>query len=329
MFIVPSDTSHYPFGILANKQVLPNRSNCSFNQFHPISRDLVHFKGQQEERLLSAAESGSLESLSKLLDEVNINLDWQDSRGNTALIQAAGNADKVRALLYKGADPTIASHFGNTALMKAAQVGNLTSAKLLVSALKSKHNNFTQVINKEYNTALHLAALKGHTDIAGYLVEEGFSPTQLNLDKETPITLAKENGHTETASTLKTLSLQYPRKPEADNQVKSLFRDVFNIEKTIHTKAYTSVPGSGSTVQDASLVTQSPTPILQKAPELSPYQTLLTTFMEGQSLFDCSPQIVQKIIQSPEVFEDFAFRLKDDMDQSEQMKSTDRKGAMP
>jgi hypothetical protein len=322
MFVVPSGSLHYPLPISANRPSTPNYASQYAHKVKSPHRDVVHFSGHQEEQLLAAAESGSLESFSKALAQEKLNLNWQDDRGNTALMQAVGNADKVKALLDKRADPTIASHFGNTALMKAAQVGNMASVKLLVVALKSKHNDFTQVLNKEYNTALHLAASRGHTDVAKYLVEEGFSPTQLNLDKDTPIALAKENEHPETASALKALALQHPGNPETDNHVKSLFRDVFSSEKT----RVTITPSSQNMEQQSSTQQLEET-LANHHPEwtdsaypLSEAATVLKLMRQGKPLTAYQGKYSLEDLLSPKSVMHVALALKTEAEKSEKRK---------
>lgn len=275
----------------------------------PSLKDTIHFQGCSEESMHVAAESGSFENFSRLVSQANVSINWQDNRGNTALLKAVHDPAKVRLLLEKGADPTIANHFGNTPLMKAAQVGNLTSTRLLIEALKAKNSDFTKVINKEYNTALHLAASRGHAEIVEYLVKQGFSPALLNLDKESPLTIAKDNGHSEVVAKLKALALSHPLK-EVDQPVHRLFSEVcLTHENQLTTAPTHQIPS----IVPQSIVLEAIAPVSSPEPELSPYQTLLNSFMQGGSLFQEDPTIVRQILKDSDLFEEFTSRLTDDM----------------
>jgi ankyrin repeat protein len=77
----------------------------------------------------------------------------------------AGNAERVKELLKKGADPN------------------------------------TQ--NKDGNTPLHWAAYKGHVNVVRLLLVHGADPTVKDKDGRTPLDLARVKGHRKVVSVIK------------------------------------------------------------------------------------------------------------------------------
>ena len=106
--------------------------------------------------------------------------------GTTPLMRAAraGDAPVMRALLAKGADPTLTTKDGNTALQLAAGIGyrdknTKGSESEALEALKLAIGLGLD-LNRENNrgeTALHGAAFRGADALVQYLVEQG---AQLN-----------------------------------------------------------------------------------------------------------------------------------------------------
>jgi cytochrome c len=94
---------------------------------------------------------------------------------NTPLSIASdkGDADGVKLLLEKGADARFAVD-GLTALHAAAESGCLKCVELLVAA-GADVNALTAL----GTPALHLAKLAGHTDIAAFIVANGYEPLRL------------------------------------------------------------------------------------------------------------------------------------------------------
>lgn len=72
-----------------------------------------------------AAREGQTEICNYLLQDLKINVDSKDDDGETALIHAArqGHTDTAKYLIDHGADPTIASNLGATALHHSAGIG--------------------------------------------------------------------------------------------------------------------------------------------------------------------------------------------------------------
>jgi len=94
----------------------------------------------------------------------------------------AGEVDRVRALLEKGADPNEAdAEMKTTALHLAADRGNLELTQMLISA-GAKVN--AQDINGD--TPLHNACLCGHKDVISLLLHNGADKSIQNSSNETP-----------------------------------------------------------------------------------------------------------------------------------------------
>lgn len=119
--------------------------------------------------LLHQAAKQGYGIFSQLLLEQQARPDIKDFKGETALLIAAseGHKDVVRHLLDAKADIKAATPVsGYTALHKAAEAGRLDIVKMLMEAGAD--------INAELSdgqTALHLAAAKGHDNIFAYLLD--------------------------------------------------------------------------------------------------------------------------------------------------------------
>ncbi|MDF1576300.1 MAG: ankyrin repeat domain-containing protein [Bacteroidales bacterium] len=81
------------------------------------------------------------------------------------------NPDAVLLLLKRGADPNAQAEGGMTALMFAAESGNLLLVKMLVLNGADLELTFT-----ERTTPLLIAVLNGHFDVARFLLEKGANP---------------------------------------------------------------------------------------------------------------------------------------------------------
>ncbi|MDT7870811.1 MAG: ankyrin repeat domain-containing protein, partial [Thermoproteus sp.] len=112
--------------------------------------------------------------------------------GWTDLHSAAfvGDAERVRELLKKGADPNVRDESGDTPLHKAADEGRVDVVRLLL-----ERGADPNVKNENGDTPLHWAAYKGHVDVARLLLEHGANPTVKNKDGKTPLDLAREEGY--------------------------------------------------------------------------------------------------------------------------------------
>ena len=137
--------------------------------------------------LMSAASAGSLPAVKALLvrgANVNAVESW---KGQTALMWAAaeGHAAVVDALIESGADVNARSKAGFTPLLFAVRQGSVVAVRSLVSA-KANVNDIAKAAAVSSNStarpvsdatsALALAVINAHFDVAGLLVESGADP---------------------------------------------------------------------------------------------------------------------------------------------------------
>jgi len=93
-------------------------------------------------------------------------MSWSDLHSAAS----AGDAERVRELLKKGADPNVRDEYGNT--------------------------------------PLHVAAYEGHVDVVRLLLEHGADPTVKNKDGDTPLDLARARGHREVVSLIEEFHME-------------------------------------------------------------------------------------------------------------------------
>jgi len=141
--------------------------------------------------LHSAAFEGDAERVRELLKK-GADPNTQDKYGWTPLHDAAreGRVDVVKLLLEHGADPNVKNKDGNTLLHWTADEGRVEVARLLL-----EHGVDPNTQDKDGETPLHLAAFWGHVEVARLLLEHGANPTVKNKDGKTPLDLAREEGY--------------------------------------------------------------------------------------------------------------------------------------
>jgi ankyrin repeat protein len=137
--------------------------------------------------LMSAASTGSLPSVKALLvrgASVNAVESW---KGQTALMWAAaeGHAAIVDALIEAGADVNARSKAGFTPLLFAVRKGSVPAVRSLLKANASVNDiakaaaissNSTARPVSDATSALAMAVINAHFDVAGVLVEHGADP---------------------------------------------------------------------------------------------------------------------------------------------------------
>ncbi|KAK7230822.1 spectrin binding protein [Aureococcus anophagefferens] len=111
----------------------------------------------------------------------------------------AGNVDKIRWVMGKGAIVDLATEEGETPLMMAALAGATRGVQILLEYNAS----VTKTCFKGY-TALHYAGSVGALDCAALLLRAGANKRARTLgDVKSPSDLAKDKGHTDTFSLIK------------------------------------------------------------------------------------------------------------------------------
>lgn len=134
--------------------------------------------------LMYAAQTDDVETTQALLNAPTIIIDKRKTDGATALIIAAthGNADVVKALINRGANPNVADDDGRTLLMHAAGQDDPTTVQVLLSEPEID----IDVKTHDGATALWIAAFNGGADIVKMLLEHGADIHQI-VEKITAI----------------------------------------------------------------------------------------------------------------------------------------------
>ncbi|XP_023677104.2 ankyrin repeat and KH domain-containing protein 1-like isoform X5 [Paramormyrops kingsleyae] len=158
--------------------------------------------------LTLACFQGRAEVVSLLLDR-KANVEHRAKTGLTPLMEAAsgGYAEVGRVLLDKGADvnaPPVPSS-RDTALTIAADKGHYKFCELLIN--RGAH---IDVRNKKGNTPLWLAANGGHFDVVQLLVQAGADVDAADNRKITPLMAAFRKGHVKVAQYLVKEVSQFP-----------------------------------------------------------------------------------------------------------------------
>jgi len=121
-----------------------------------------------------AAEKGDLNTVKRLIESDNADLNYIDEAGYTPLFRAVMSKQTkcVSLLLENGADPDIQTREGFTPLMAAAESGN---TELLLILLDHKAN--PDLRSMQGATSLHIAASMGHVEIINMLLMAGTDPS--------------------------------------------------------------------------------------------------------------------------------------------------------
>jgi len=147
-----------------------------------------------------SADSGLEKTSVALIKSAKIDINSQDSTGNSALAQAVrkGHLAVVRLLINEDADLNIRTNAGNSILMLAVLAKNPAIVELLLTRAID--------INAQDNvgdTALMLAARTGQNDILEMVIKAGADLQLRNREELNAFQIANNSGHEETASILR------------------------------------------------------------------------------------------------------------------------------
>ena len=110
---------------------------------------------------------------------------------------ASGDADRISWLRGGPSKATVYVHDDeNTPLLHlAVRKGNSSVMKALVEDVEWEKVVVDDVQDWRGRTLLHIAALKGHEDVAAVLLDHGASPNAKDNSNETPLHQAAYEGH--------------------------------------------------------------------------------------------------------------------------------------
>ena len=166
-------------------------TRCAFDGRIPLLRVFVSHGGDltlrnlnDESPLLVACKSSRLDAIHYLLTETGVSVNEVDQNKRTALHFACmiGKKDVFDALVDKyKADIHLTDIWGYNAMFFAARLQKgsigLEMAKVLL-----ERGIEVNAVDKNYNTALHYACLKGNFKVAKYLLENGADEYISNCD---------------------------------------------------------------------------------------------------------------------------------------------------
>ncbi|KAL3102100.1 hypothetical protein niasHS_003509 [Heterodera schachtii] len=149
--------------------------------------------------LIYACASGYIECVKELLATGRCDLDIRNESGHCALMEAAniGNVEIMKLLVKHGAKITNvveSVEYKESALTLAAFKGHFDAAKYLLSLMPDTKDALEE---EEVYTALIEASMDGHVEVAKLLLSAGAKVNLANESFENPLTLAAGGGHTE------------------------------------------------------------------------------------------------------------------------------------
>ncbi|KAJ4841650.1 hypothetical protein Tsubulata_034081 [Turnera subulata] len=139
------------------------------------------------------AQAGDIEALKTLIKCGEVDLDYQDENGFSALMFAAvnGHVEVFRSLVYAGADVKLCNKDGKTAISLSELHGNrdLFEKVMLEFTLEMGNRNAGGFY------ALHCAARQGDLGAVKLLTSRGYDVNVPDGDGYTPLMLAAREGH--------------------------------------------------------------------------------------------------------------------------------------
>ena len=115
---------------------------------------------------------------------------------------ACASEGALQVLIDRGADMLCVSKDKQTPLLVAASLGRVNNVKLLLSDLQYVPV-MLKMKDKQSNTAMHLAAINGHTDVVEALIDAGAKETGCNNDHMTAMGAAASRGHLDVIKKMK------------------------------------------------------------------------------------------------------------------------------
>ncbi|XP_070556888.1 LOW QUALITY PROTEIN: E3 ubiquitin-protein ligase MIB1-like [Ptychodera flava] len=181
---------------------------------HRAGSDLNARNKRRQTALHIGVNKGHIGVVKTLID-LGCHPSLQDSEGDTPLHDAISKKrdDMLTLLLEHNADICIANNNGFNALHHAALRGNPSAMRILLAHLPRPW-----IVDEKKDdgyTALHLAALNNHVEVAELLVHQGHANMDLqNVNQQTPLHLAVERQHTQIVRLLvrETCKLDIPDK---------------------------------------------------------------------------------------------------------------------
>uniref|UniRef100_UPI00358EA935 ankyrin repeat and SOCS box protein 3 isoform X2 n=1 Tax=Myxine glutinosa TaxID=7769 RepID=UPI00358EA935 len=131
---------------------------------------------------------------------MNFSASYQDSASSVALAARSGNARFLRKLLRAQRPVDVCDNRGWRPLHEAAAAGHTACLKQLILADPSQ--TALDASSHEGFTALHIAAQNGHVACVSELIRAGANLNCTNLQDETPLFLAVEQGSNDVVQTL-------------------------------------------------------------------------------------------------------------------------------
>ncbi|GAB1220369.1 hypothetical protein ENUP19_0052G0023 [Entamoeba nuttalli] len=181
-----------------------------------------------------------VEFIESLIVDYQINVNYQDDFGNTALMIAAqtGNVEAAKELIKHNASKSLVNKYGQTAILVALRSGKAEVAKVIIKSLTNPFQNLSSTDNSGYtvlhyagycndeeilniidelcyvddmientvnpscSTPLHFAAMNGSDKTVAWLLKKGASPMVENCMGQSPLLLGIRNKHKESVEIL-------------------------------------------------------------------------------------------------------------------------------
>ena len=151
------------------------------------------------QRLREAALAGQLDRVRQGLEQgVDVNAAGQDGRTALQLAAFDGHSRIIELLLERGAKVDVVDVSGRTALMYAATGDNVESVQLLLQAGADPN----RIDSQEHFTPLMFAAAEGQLEVVRVLLDHGAQRSLEDVDGETALEFAEQNGHAEVVELL-------------------------------------------------------------------------------------------------------------------------------